>query len=455
MLKYKILAGIVIVLYFLQSFLLSYGGIGADSLSYFGIASDFPDLKTNLFPLGYPLLLKSIYFFLNDYFWTYKVINVFLMIFIILFSWKSNLFFRETVLLFTGKTLFLVFTSAISENLFIFFLYFLGYHLYKLLQQENVKKHVLWASVIMFLMFMTRYSGIYIYSGIIIFFLWMIFSKKYINFFNPLFFFLLFSGVGILGVLAFNFVYFESFVGENLRGTPAQYTSVDLLRNIFGSVNAINPFIGIKPSSNSYYSLGFQFVLFIVDVLLLFLFIKKYKKFSQENESTFHQFLWITAFTYTLCLFLSGFFQQIEEQNVRMLAAANFCLFFSWLILYFQSAESDRFIWKLSVFFLFFTALYSVKTPVNFLKKRREIAFQMGKFKEKKYLFNDERLLKKETTYVIPIIHKEFNYIHTNSQTGEMKQTLAGSINPQIKWLKQDTVKDKSKVLYTSQLVLK
>ena len=80
----------------------------------------------------------------------------------------------------------------------------------------------------------------------------------------------------------------------------------------------------------------------------------------------------------------------------------------------------------------------------------------MSSFTGKKYLFNDEKegdgLL---TTYEIPVINKSFQYKHTNNQQGEIKQAIAGTINPKIKWLKYDTIKNKSQVLYTSQLILK
>ena len=37
-----------------------YGGIGADSISYFRLAYSIPDqVKTSLFPLGYPCLLYT------------------------------------------------------------------------------------------------------------------------------------------------------------------------------------------------------------------------------------------------------------------------------------------------------------------------------------------------------------------------------------------------------------
>ena len=170
----------------------------------------------------------------------------------------------------------------------------------------------------------------------------------------------------------------------------------------------------------------------------------------------FHQFLWIVAGVYTFALFISGIVQQIEEMNVRMLAAANLCLFFSFLLIYFKDLKSDRFIFRLGFFFLMFLTLYGLKSPSNYFKNRKQIEPQMTKFQHKKFMYNNETGGEKSlTTYHIPIINKSFKYKHTANQIGDIKHSIAGTINPQIKWLKRDTIKDKSKVLYTSEIILK
>ncbi len=67
--KYIWLAAIIVIVYSVQALFLSAGGIGADSLSYFGIAADFPQVITNLFPLGFPALIKVFQSVFQDYFW--------------------------------------------------------------------------------------------------------------------------------------------------------------------------------------------------------------------------------------------------------------------------------------------------------------------------------------------------------------------------------------------------
>ena len=88
------------------------------------------------------------------------------------------------------------------------------------------------------------------------------------------------------------------------------------------------------------------------------------------------------------------------------------------------------------------------------MKNKKKITQQMPKFKSKKYLFNDEQAQILTTTYHVPILKKTFKYQHTNSQKGFIKQSVAGTVNPQIKWLKYDTIPNKSLMLYTSELVL-
>ena len=454
--KYIFLASAIVLIYFLQSFFLAAGGIGADSLSYFGIASDLPDIKTNLFPLGFPILLKMYHFIFGDYFWAGKMINISFVIIILIFSYVKKFYFKETVLLFTGKTLFFAFNIVSSEGLFIFLLYFLLYIFHERFTDKiRSELFLIFATVLMIALFTVRYSGIYIYLGIAIFYFIMLMRRKVFSFKGDFFKFLVISGLGIFAYLLFNYSGFGSLTGEHLRGAPAEYHLIYIVRDFLGVTNVIDPFIGLKPSSNSFTSLAFQVGIMVVDLLLLFYLIKLYRRKKGVIHREFHYFIWTVAGVYTITLFVSGYFQQIEEMNVRMLAAANFCLFFSFLIIYYKNLESDALIFRTGCFFLFFLMAYSLKSPANYLKNKAVIAAQMPQFESKKYLFDDEQHQSVITTYQIPLLKKSFKYQHTNSQAGVIKQSISGTINPQIKWLKYDTIADKSTILYTSQLILK
>ncbi len=456
MLKYKILAVLTVVIYFFQPFFMANGGIGADSLSYFGIAADLPFPETNLFPLGYPFLLRVVYEICSDYFFASRILSLIFTVIILGFSYYRKFYFRETVLLFTGKTLFFVFIQSISEGPFIFFLYFLFYFLHEVfIREKNKYFNAFCASLMLICMLLTRYSGVYVLLGLVIAFI-LIFNRiRYKNYFKPLLFFIGISGIGLAGYLGFNYLHFGSAVGENERPLPANGFSVYTIRNVFGLVNLVNPFVGLKPASISLASMIFQFLIFVLDVGVAFYFVKYYKKAKEGQLYFFHIILWTVGLVYGICLWVSGWFQQIEEMNVRMMAAANICVFFSFLILYFENSNSDKWIWRIACFFFVFHALYNMKDPGDFLENRNIVKSQMHQFKDKKYLYNDEENWVTLTTYHFPIIHKSFEYKHTNSQKGNLKENIAGSLNPKIKWLMNDTVRDKSKVLYTSQLKLK
>lgn len=453
--KYVILAVIVVIVNLLESFLLPTGGVYADSLSYFEIAADLPTPVTDLFPLGYPIFLRAFFEVFKDYFWAYKLLNVSMLMTVFLFSYFKKFFFRETVLLFMGKTLLFVMAIAISEGPFLFLMYFLIYFFYQILTSNSFKyRDVVFASLLMVLMFVVRYSGIYVYLGISLFALYMLLKSKDRKRVKALFSFLLISGVGIASYLAFNYISFGSFTGEDLRGQPHEILGISVLRGVLGTVNAINPYIGLKPASNSMFSIGFQFVLMLIDIAIFLYFLKYFKKSKNTTASYFHMLLWTIAGVYAICLFVSSLAQQIEEMNTRMQAAVNVCLFFSFLILYFQTGKSDKIIVRLSCFFFCFGVLYSLKSPESYFENRKQIEPQMSMFIDKEYSFNNESNKSEMTTYYIPIIKKTFQYRHTGGQAGDTKQSIIGTINPKIKWLKFDTVQDKSKVLYTSEIVL-
>ncbi|WP_267405492.1 MULTISPECIES: hypothetical protein [unclassified Chryseobacterium] len=454
MMKYKIAAIIIVITYFVHTFFLPTGGIGADSLSYFGIASDLPKIKTNLFPLGYPLLLEIGHFFTKDYFWSSKILNLLLTSTILLFSYFKKYYFRETVLLFMGKTFFFVFAGTLSEGTFIFFLYFMIYFLHQVFMKKNMVRNAVFASIALTCLFTVRYSGVYIYLSALVFGVFVFNKIKNKEYFKPYLFFVILSGIGVGGYLLFNFLNLGNFTGENLRGKPIWISYIYTVRDIFGLANAVDPYIGIKPASNSLASMAFQFFVFVIDILLFRYLLTYYRKAKGTQLYYFHQLLWITAAVYGVSLLLSGYFQQIEEMGVRLQAAANVCLFFSFLILYFQNQKSDKWIWRIGCFFFVFLVAYSLKSPSNYLKNKHQIQPQMEKFKDKVYIYNDQKEIKNVTKYHIPIINKSFTYEHTNNQKGEIKQSLAGTFYPQIKWVKYDTVRDKSKVLYTSWLIL-
>ncbi|MFN3021404.1 hypothetical protein ACK1KB_10505 [Chryseobacterium sp. TY3] len=453
--KYILLAVVVVFVSFFTSFFLPAGGVYRDSLSYFEIAADLPNPVTDLFPLGYPILVRGFQLLFGDYFWAYKMLNVTMLIIVFLFSYLKQFYFRETVLLFMGKTMLFVFSIALSEAPFLFLMYFLIYFLHKILIDKTYSKtDVIIASVIMVMMFIVRYSGIYIYLAIGVFAMYLLIKSNNREVFWSFVLFLIISGLGIASYLGYNYYNYKSYTGEDLRGAPYPMTGVSLLRNILGVINAANPFFGVKPASSSVVSIGFQIVVAIVDIFILRYFILIFKKSRSRSDHNFYILLWIISGVYAISLLLSGWTQQIEEMNTRMMAAANVCLFFSFLIIYFKNESSDKKLLRVSVLFLIFFLLYTLKSPEYYFYNRKQVEQQMSKFSSKRFIYDDIEEETTLTTYRFLFINKAFHYKHSNNQNGDIKRQIAGTLDPKKKWLMHDTVTDKSKVLYTSQIKL-
>ena len=68
----------------------------------------------------------------------------------------------------------------------------------------------------------------------------------------------------------------------------------------------MDPFIGIKPASNSFASLTFQVILMVFDLFLLRYFIIVVKRKKTLIDLDFHLLLWIFSGVYTFAVFASG-----------------------------------------------------------------------------------------------------------------------------------------------------
>jgi hypothetical protein len=93
-------------------FFISYGGIVADTLSYIKIADSIPDVKSNLFPLGYPLIIRFFHSFIHDYYFSARIISILTVLLIGVFSYYKKFYFKETVILFVPKFLFFAYTIS-------------------------------------------------------------------------------------------------------------------------------------------------------------------------------------------------------------------------------------------------------------------------------------------------------------------------------------------------------
>lgn len=430
------------------------GGIAADSISYFRLANDLPEVKWSLFPLGYPVLLKIFNFIFEDFYWSGRVLNIVLFLVIAVFSYYKKFYFRATVILLSTKIFFFNFYNSTSEGLFLTCLYFLMYYLHGFFQKKKGANFFVPAAICLAISFTIRYSALYIFIGMGLFYLFYYFkNKSNIQFFrNDFFKFLLLSGLGILMYGLFNFFSFGDFMGEKFRNSPPVITTEDVLRNISSVFNSFNPVLGIKLVGNGKMVLISELVFFVINIIFIYFFIKIWKRYLKKNNAGFHLMLIFTGIVYTIFLFVTQFFQGIEELNMRMLSESSFLYFFSVIVICFKEKRYEKVIFMLAVFSLVFNSLYTIKSPENYLARKNKIEQEFEKMNGKKYFYDDLRSESKTVKYHIPVIDKEFEYVHLNQQDGYIDGNIVMTRNPEILWILKDTVKDKSQVVYSTDL---
>lgn len=431
------------------------GGITADSISYFRLANDFPNVKWSLFPLGYPLLLKVFHLVTNDFFWSSRILNCLLYTSIALFAYCRKFYFKETVILLTTKIFFFSFYNAISEGLTFVLFYFLVYYLERFFRGDlKGSQFYLPAAACFIFSFVVRYSSLYIGVAMGLFYLIFYFKQRNeINFWKHDFLkFLFVSGLGIVAYCLFNYFSFGDFMGEKYRNDPPIIDIEDLLRNIASIFNSFNPILGIKFNGNSTLIIVLELILWLVNLVFIYFFYKVWKEHFKNNKGYFHLLLILCGIVYTGFLFVTQFYQGIEELNMRMLSESSFFYFISVIILYYKKLKFEKIIFSLAAFSLLFNSLYVLKIPSDYLDRKNEVEDTLSHLNGKEFFYDDLVNENKVVKYNIPIINKEVEYVHANQQDGYIDGNIVMAKNPKIEWIVEDTVKDKSRVVYASDL---
>lgn len=434
------------------------GGITADSISYFRLANDLPHAKWSLFPLGYPLLLKVFHLFTNDFFWSSRILNCLLYTSIALFAYWRKFYFKETVILLTTKIFFFSFFNAISEGLWLAVFYLLIYYLNGFFSGKiKGSSFIIPAACCLIFSFVVRYSSIYIGVAMGLFYLIFYYKQRNeINFWKHDFFkFLLVSCLGIVAYCMFNYFSFGDFMGERYRNAPPTLVWENIIRNIASVFNSFNPILGIKLNGNSTLIVVIELFLGVINISFIYLFYKVWRDYFKNNKGYFHLLLILCGLVYTGFLFVTQFYQGIEELNMRMLAESSFFYFISVIILYYKNLKFEKIIFCLAIISLLFNSLYVLKIPSDYLKRKSEVENFISHFKDKEYFYDDLVNEGKVVKYKLPLVNKDIEYKHVNQQDGYIDGNILMAKNPKIEWIVEDTVKDKSRVVYASDLTKK
>ena len=99
-------------------FFISYGGIVADTLSYIKIADSIPDVKSNLFPLGYPLIIRFFHSFIHDYYFSARIISILRFYLLEYFHILKNSISKKQLFYYVPKFLFFAYTISYLKAYF-------------------------------------------------------------------------------------------------------------------------------------------------------------------------------------------------------------------------------------------------------------------------------------------------------------------------------------------------
>lgn len=448
--SYLILILLILLLLIFIPFLLPNGGIGGDFATYINIASDLPKLKDNLFPIGFPFVLRIFSFITREYFYSSIIIKLFCYLFIILFSYNKKFYFKETVFLMGIKSILWMFTIQSSEYVGLPFLYLYMYYTHEFFKVKiSTKKYIIIASSLGIILCTIRYANTLMFISIIPFLLFYSRKEKKNN--NGLFISTLLIGTGLIVYLIINYKLIGSFTGEDRRLNDNTNTFwFDTYVDFIGLINLFNPIFYLKTFEYaSTTKLILSFILISIDLLWAFISFKIIRK----NKDRFITFLIFIAITNALLTFFSAMIQGIEPLGIRLLFNSSYLFWFALLVIIRQNnLVSDRIIFITCIISLALNSLIIIKTPVNFLHHKSNLeTFIASKKTKPNYYFDDEK--KEEiTVYNIPIIDKKFRHLHQNRQPDYINKAILRIINPSIIILKEQPKVKENTIIYSSEI---
>jgi hypothetical protein len=75
------------------------GGLSLDSNMYFQMAAQLPEIEHNIYPIGYPVVLRLFNNIIGDYFWTSKILSLGMVLFIGIFAIAKRFYVQPTLIL--------------------------------------------------------------------------------------------------------------------------------------------------------------------------------------------------------------------------------------------------------------------------------------------------------------------------------------------------------------------
>ncbi|WDT68129.1 hypothetical protein [Cloacibacterium sp. TD35] len=293
-----------------------------DSYNYIRLSKDLPNIKDSVFPLFLPIILWFVEFFTKNYDLTFKIINLFSVIFILSFVRIKNFFWKEVWVMMTFSALQNIYPMAWSENILLVFIILYCYYNYNFLKGRiNENKFLFYNTLLLLAMLFIKYNSVFILFSCFLFALLIrkrniIFSKNY----------LLSAIISLsifLGYLMFNFYHTGNLTGVRGGGINFNYLSF-----LFHSL--VNVPLVIDPLSFSLHRIAVKIKLeyeifyitlvpYVLSYLLNLLFIYFYFKQKNKNFDVFTFFCLLSSLIFIVCNFIAAFTTKIDVLDFRLL----------------------------------------------------------------------------------------------------------------------------------------
>lgn len=334
------------------------GILNSDPISYFTNAYLLPNYNRSLFPVGYSVLLRIGNVFFENYLLTSKVIAILGYCFIVLFSYFKNFLFRETVVTMCFAGILSVFSTSISETVFLPFLYYYFYLRYQEIEKQK-KVHFLPILISFTCLLFIRYFAIFIIPAEILFLLVLYWKNRSVRNTKIQRQFLLVASLffGVFLLFGFNYYFTGSFMGENVRNQLLR----PLAETLKGALLFFNPFMEQKDSTNMYTFFISYGVPIMVILGIFFIFYKK-----RNHLTLFMSYTLIISGILIFFLYVSALITNLQVISYRLQSPITLVFFVGTLHFFRNQKYFNQMLFIIPIFSLFFFNFYTQKNRFNY-----------------------------------------------------------------------------------------
>lgn len=316
--------------------------ITTDTKTYMDLANNFPYIMEakypSVFPLGYPIFLKTINLFFNDYMISYKVGAFLSLMFSLVFVRVKNFYWREIWVLFTFWSFLRIMPMGWSETLLIPLLIMVFYYNHQFINDKMPSKVFLWLyPLLLFSCILVKYSALFFIIAHFLFslFLKIIKDRKAWDYFKV---------AGISSILSALYLLNNYWITGFAMGRRAVPSEEDLnIRLSFSQILFnLNPFfhsrgeyLGISFGWGVSYFFGVLFTLFFSGIILRYFwgnFLKIRTLANVVGGGKMLIFNILNSMIFLMGTIYSYFNTKIDHLNHRLLLGYYIFFFFSVII---------------------------------------------------------------------------------------------------------------------------